>query len=122
MNSFLLTSLVGLFSGVLASMGLGGGFVLVIYLSILNTLPQQSVQGLNLFFFLPIIALSVFLHIKHKLIDVKTALSCCLFGAPFVVAGFYLSRVMDGEWLKKAFAMFIILCGLKDLLTRPKRA
>ena len=44
--------LAGLFSGILGSMGLGGGAVLVIYLSLFTNTKQLSAQGINLIFFI----------------------------------------------------------------------
>ena len=50
---------VGLITGAAASMGLGGGFVLLVYLSIFTNTPQDMAQGINLLFFLPIALLSL---------------------------------------------------------------
>lgn len=116
--SFLVSSLVGFFSGILASMGMGGGFILVVYFALFTDLAQKSAQGINLLFFIPITVIAVFLHIKNKLIDIKTAIICSLIGIPAVVAGFYLAQNMDNSLLRKAFAVFIIVSGLKDLLSK----
>ncbi|MEG2677532.1 MAG: sulfite exporter TauE/SafE family protein, partial [Oscillospiraceae bacterium] len=66
-------TIVGAASGVLASMGLGGGFILVVYLALCTDIAQRSAQGINLLFFIPIIVIAVVLHIKNKLIDVRLA-------------------------------------------------
>ena len=42
--------LAGLFSGIAAAMGLGGGAVLVIYLAIFTDTAQLTSQGINLLF------------------------------------------------------------------------
>ena len=116
--SFISASIVGFLSGILASMGLGGGFVLVVYFAIFTDFVQKGAQGINLLFFIPITVIAVIIHIKNKLIDVKTALMCSAIGIPAVVAGFYLAQNIDNEWLRKAFAVFIIVSGLKDLLSK----
>ena len=54
--------LAGLFSGILGSMGLGGGAVLVIYLSLFTETKQLTAQGINLLFFIPIAAVSVIIY------------------------------------------------------------
>ena len=46
--------LAGLFSGIIGAMGLGGGAVLIIYLSVFTDMPQLEAQGINLIFFIPI--------------------------------------------------------------------
>ncbi|MDO4566065.1 MAG: sulfite exporter TauE/SafE family protein [Oscillospiraceae bacterium] len=116
--NWIVCSLVGLGSGLLASMGLGGGFIMVLYLAIFTDIAQQNAQGINLLFFIPIIVLSVILHLKNKLIDVPTALRCGLTGALFAVGGYYIAQAVEGEWLRRGFAVFVILAGLKDLLSR----
>ena len=116
--NFILASVVGFASGILASMGMGGGFVLVVYLAIFTNLVQKGAQGINLLFFIPITVLAVYMHIKNKLIDIKTAVVCSLIGIPAVVAGFYLAQSIDNSWLRKGFAVFIIIAGLKDLFSK----
>ena len=119
--SFIAASIVGFLSGILASMGLGGGFVLVVYFAIFTDFVQKGAQGINLLFFIPITIIAVVIHIKNRLIDVKTALICSAFGILAVVAGFYLAQNIDNEWLRKAFAGFIIISGLKDLFGKNKK-
>ena len=119
--SFLLASAVGFASGILASMGMGGGFILVVYLAIFTEIVQKSAQGINLLFFIPITVIAVFLHIKNRLIDVKTALICSVIGIPAVAAGFYLTQYLDNGWLRKGFAVFIIIAGMKDLFSKNKK-
>ena len=116
--NFILASVVGFASGILASMGMGGGFVLVVYLAIFTNLVQKGAQGINLLFFIPITVLAVYMHIKNKLIDIKTAVICSVVGIPAVVAGFYLAQSIDNSWLRKGFAVFIIVAGLKDLFSK----
>ncbi len=118
MNEWLLAALVGAASGVLASMGLGGGFILVVYLAIFTDIAQKQAQGINLLFFIPIIVIAVILHLKNKMIDVKTALACSAAGAGATVAGFYAAQAMDGGALRTAFAVFVILAGAKDLFSK----
>ncbi len=116
--SWWLSTLVGAASGVLASMGLGGGFILVVYLALCTDIAQKEAQGINLLFFIPIIILAVILHIRNKMIDVKTALLCAAIGAGAAVGGFYVSQAMDSDALRTAFAVFIILAGAKDLFAK----
>ena len=43
--------LAGLFSGIIGGMGLGGGAVLIIYLTVFKNTEQLRAQGINLLFF-----------------------------------------------------------------------
>lgn len=113
---------MGLLSGVLASMGLGGGFVLLLYLIFFGESGQLGAQGQNLLFFIPVIAVSLIFHTKNGLIDKKAALTAGLLGIPFVVLGFFAARQLDSSVLRSAFAVFITIAGLKDLFAKnPNR-
>jgi len=57
----IIIGIVSFLSGIMASMGLGGGMVLILYLSAINGLDQLSSQGINLLFFIPIGIFSVIL-------------------------------------------------------------
>ena len=50
--------LAGLMSGIIGGMGLGGGAVLIIYLTIFQGVEQLQAQGINLLFFIPIASLA----------------------------------------------------------------
>ena len=113
--NWVLGTVVGAASGILASMGLGGGFVLLIYMMLFTDTGQVGSQGLNLMFFLPVVAVSVVLHIKNKLIDLKKALIIGGFGALAVPAGYFLASSMDDNLLRRVFAVFLIIAGCKDL-------
>lgn len=118
--NIIIATIVGCASGILASMGLGGGFVLVVYLAIFTETLQKRAQGINLLFFIPITVLAVILHIRNKLIEIKTVLICSAFGIISVIIGFYIVQGISNDWLRKAFAVFIILSGLKELIPKNK--
>ncbi|WP_077534635.1 sulfite exporter TauE/SafE family protein [Massiliimalia massiliensis] len=111
-------ALAGLLSGICASMGLGGGFVLLVYLTLFTQLSQLDAQLTNLVFFLPIAVLSVILHLKNQLIEKKVLLKAIVVGIIGVLIGGFLSGVIEEELLSKLFGGFILLIGLKELFHR----
>lgn len=116
--NFIISSIVGGATGVLASMGLGGGFILMVYLALFTNIPQKSSGGINLLFFIPVSLLAIIFNIKNKMIDVKICLICSLYGVVTCVIGFYIAQQINNNWLRKGFAIFIILMGIKDLFTK----
>ena len=76
----MITVIVGFLSGVTASLGLGGGFVLLLYLTAIANMDQLQAQGINLVFFLPIAALSLIIHAKNGLIEKEPLLPAIGFG------------------------------------------
>ena len=111
-------ALAGLLSGICASMGLGGGFLLLGYLTLFTQLSQLDAQLTNLVFFLPIAVLSVILHLKNQLIEKKVLLKAIVVGIIGVLIGGFLSGVIEEELLSKLFGGFILLIGLKEIFHR----
>lgn len=110
--------LVGLGSGLLGSLGMGAGAVLLVYLRVFGGMEQMRAQGVNLLFFLPIAAFSLFLHSRKGLVDWKNGLLCAAAGLPMVFAGVWLAGFLGGMWLSKLFALLLIYIGVKELFAK----
>lgn len=117
----LLTWLAAFAAGLLASMGVGGGMILIIWLTAVTGMSQIDAQGVNLIYFLPIAALAVYVHRKNGLIDLKAMLPAIAAGTVGACLGAYGARLMETVLLGKIFSVFIILIGIKELLGAAKR-
>lgn len=116
----MIEAIVGFITGVIASMGLGGGFVLMIWLTMFAGVAQRTAQGVNLLFFLPIALVSLIIHIKGGLID-KSLLKKYLFGGVVgAVLGTVAAQLVANELLSKLFSLFLIAFGIRELLTAKK--
>lgn len=107
--------LTAFLTGILASLGVGGGMVLIIYLTVFSGFDQISAQGINLIYFLPIALLSVIIHSRNKLVEWKKILPSLITGVIFALAGAALARYIGSSLLRKIFALFILLIGFKEL-------
>ncbi|HHX57081.1 MAG TPA: sulfite exporter TauE/SafE family protein [Clostridiales bacterium] len=112
--------LVALLTGLFASLGLGGGMILIIYLTVFNGTEQLEAQGINLLFFIPIATLSLIVHTKNKLIDWKACIPSIACGVVFAVIGTFLAKSFGSSILTKMFAVFIFIIGLKELFSKDK--
>lgn len=110
--------IVGALSGIIASMGLGGGFVLLIWLTLFQDVPQRTAQGINLLFFLPIALISIILHNRAKLIDKKLVMSLIPGGIIGAVLGTIGSQALGNELLRKLYAVFLLAFGLRELFRK----
>lgn len=117
---YITLSIVGLLSGITASLGIGGGFVLLIYLTAIASVPQMEAQLLNLLFFIPIGILSVFLHARHGLVEKAIALKSITGGIAGVFLGVYLGTLIPNEILSKVWAVFILIIGIRELSKKQK--
>lgn len=113
--------LAGLGSGIAASMGFGGGFLLLLYLSFFTTLSASESGMLNLLFFLPIAAMSIILHAKHHLIEKPVVTRAVLSGLAGVVLGFLVLPLLPQTLLSKLFGALTVFVGVRELCTKTKK-
>lgn len=107
--------IIGLLSGIAASMGFGGGFVLIIYLTVFLNVDQITAQGVNLLFFLPIALVSLIIHQKNRLIKWKILLKLIPGGILGILLGTLISSCIDVGFLQKLFAGLLVFVGFKEV-------
>lgn len=113
--TWILYGISGILSGMIGAMGIGGGGILIIYLTLFASVEQTKAQGINLLFFIPTAVLAIIIYTKKKLIDWKLAVPLSLFGIGGAILGVWISSVIDNSWLSKIFGFMLILLGLKEL-------
>ena len=104
--------IAGLLSGIIGAMGLGGGAVLLIYLTLFKDVGQLKAQGINLLFFIPIATVSVIIYAFKKQIKWKTVLLFSAFGLLGAAAGATISSLMEGRLLGKLFGGILVIMGI----------
>ena len=110
--------LIGFLAGFAGGLGVGGGGILLLYLTAFTETNQLSAQGINLVFFLPTAAAALFLHFKNGFVKWKTALLAVVFGIPAVFFGFFIAKSIDEGFLRLGFALLLLFIGLKELLRK----
>jgi uncharacterized membrane protein YfcA len=110
--------LAGLLSGIVGAMGLGGGAVLIIYLTLFTETEQLTAQGINLLFFIPIAVIAVLIYAKRKLIEWKTVFKTASCGVIGSALGIYLGGFIGGEWISKIFGLFLCILGLIEIFKK----
>ena len=120
MNIFVI-AVVSFQSGFIASLGLGGGMVLIIYLAIFTGMEQLEAQGINLIFFIPIALISIILHTKSKLIIWKKIIPSIITGIIAALIFCLVASMLGSEILSKIFSVFIIIIGIRELIKKPNK-
>jgi len=113
MEIFLLI-LFGLIGGIFGGMGMGGGTLLIPLLTIFLAVNQKLAQGYNLIAFLIMAVFVLIIHIKNKMINLKSVIILDIFGIAFCILGSLLISVIKSEILHYIFAGFLILLSFYE--------
>ncbi|MGN0550691.1 MAG: sulfite exporter TauE/SafE family protein [Acutalibacteraceae bacterium] len=112
--------IAGILSGMLGAMGLGGGGILIIYLTLFTDIAQDKAQGINLLFFLPCAVIALFVYGRKKLIEWKIAVPFALFGVLGSFIGSQAARNIDNTLLTKMFGGLLILMGIRTFFVKER--
>ncbi len=115
MTEIIVLLIVGLLAGFLSGMvGVGGGIIIVPALVYFLSFSQQQAQGTSLFLLLlPTGIFAVMNYYKADFVDYKAAL---IIATTFLLGGYLGSKLaisIDQNLVKKIFAGFVVLVGLK---------
>lgn len=105
----------GLISGIVTGMGMGGGTILILLLSLFMGVEQHIAQATNLVFFIPTSLAAILTNLKQKNVDVKLAITISSFGIIGAIIGAILSNNISSENLRKYFAIFILIIALHEI-------
>jgi len=117
----ILNGLAGFLTGVLSAWGIGGGSLLMIYMTGFAGIGQKQAQGINLFYFLPVSAGALGRYVRDGRVDKSAAV--CAAAAGLLTAGLsaYLATKMDTELLRRFFGVFLLYIGFTELFRKHDR-
>ena len=123
--SALVAGVAGLVCGVLSGLGIGGGTLLMVWMTAVMDMEQRMAQGINLLYFLPTAACALIFHIKNRLIRWRVVLPAAITGCLSAAGAALLATSVDASLLRKLFGGFLILVGITELFgahARDKKA
>jgi hypothetical protein len=120
-TAWLLAALAGAATGVLSGFGVGGGTLLLIYLTAFAGVEQTLAQGINLLYFLPAAATALPNHIKNGYIQKKAALPAILSGLASSALAAWVATGLDVATLRKLFGVFLLYIGVSELFRREPK-
>lgn len=113
-------ALAGLLSGALGAMGMGGGGVLVIWLTLGAGMEQPTAQGVNLLLFIPCAIPALFSYSRKKLICWKTVGFCVAAGLAGALLGAWASNLLEPNLLRRIFGAMLLIMGVRELFPGKK--
>lgn len=113
--------LIGIASGIVAALGMGGGTVLILLLGIFSGMNQHLIQGTNLIFFIPTSITAIYMNIKNKTIDYRKSKIIIFSGIIGAYIGSKLSFKFESDNLKKYFGIFLLFIAVFELYSLIKQ-
>ena len=101
--------------------GIGGGSLLMVWMTAVLAMEQKAAQGINLLYFLPTAVCALIFHAKHRQICWKAVVPAALAGCAAAVPGALLAASLEMELLRKLFGGFLIAVGLVEIFCKGLR-
>lgn len=122
LDSFPVLLTVGTILGFLAGIGVGGGSLLILWLTLVIGISQPAARNINLLFFIPSAVISSMFRWKQGTLNIKKILPGILSGC--ISAGIFsvLGKHLDTEILKKLFGILLLITGIREVFYRPRKA
>ncbi len=113
--------MVGLLTGILSGFGVGGGSLLMLYLTMFAGVQQYAAGGINLLYFIACAPAALWSHVKNGLVERPAVLWCTLAGLPVSVAAAFLASWINVDLLRRAFGVLLLYIGVRELRAGRKK-
>ena len=120
MDSFIVTLLVGTALGFLTGLGVGGGSLLMVWLTAVLGMNALSARGVNLLFYLPGAAIAIFIRKRQGSIQWKHVLPPAAAGCIAAAVCSRFSTAVGNSVMQKIFGAILIVAGLRELLWKKR--
>ena len=119
LNTFPAALAVSTALGFLSGLGVGGGSLLMLWLTVVLGWDPRTARGTNLLFFLPAAIVSTLLRRSRGTLEWKPLVPAILTGC--LAAGICTAVSLHAELslLKKGFSLLLLFTGARELLYRP---
>ena len=111
---------VAILLGFLAGLGVGGGSLLMLWLTSVVNMDYSVARTVNLLFFLPTALITTLFHKRQGIVNIRQVLPGIICACVSAAIFSYLSRHIETTILQKLFGGVLIVIGLRELLYRPR--
>lgn len=117
----LISLVMGTVLGFLSGLGIGGGSLLILWLTLVTGMEQSAARTVNLLFFLPAAVVACCYRRKQGTLDIRRMLPAIAAGCLGAVLGTRLGTGLDTKLLKKGFGILLLATGFREILWKPKK-
>ncbi len=113
--------LAGFLTGILSGFGVGGGTLLLVYMTAVAGLDQHLAQGINLLYFLPAGLLALPSHVKNGYVEKAALVPAIAAGLACAGVTAWVATGLEVGVLRRLFGGFLVLVGLWELFGKQKQ-
>ncbi len=114
---FIISSIIG---ALMAGMGIGGGSIFVLILTIFSVCSHKEAIVYNLIMFICVGITATISNIKNKSFDKKIFFKLVIFTIIFSILGVIVSQSIDEQKVKLYFNIFILIIGIYEIISSLK--
>ena len=122
LSSFPVAVFAGIVLGYLAGLGVGGGSLLILWLTLALGMDSVTASTINLMFFITAAGAVSLFRWRNGTLHFKKILPAIIAGSIFAALISLLARQIDSGLIKKLFGALLIVIGLRELCYRPRNA
>ena len=116
-----LNLLIATVLGFLTGLGIGGGSLLILWLTLVLKMDSFTARGIVLLFFIPAAVISSFLRWRQGTLSICSALPAMISGCVAAVIFSILSTAVPPHMLDRIFGLILIGAGIRELLYNKKK-
>ncbi len=113
--------LIGILSGIVTGLGMGGGSILILILTTFLNIEQHTAQAANLIFFIPTAITAIIVHFKNKNVDKQVGKKLLYSSMIGSAVGSYLTSFVKAQNLRKYFGIFLLVVGILEIIDTIKK-
>lgn len=121
LNSFPYSVAAGILCGIISGFGIGGGSLLMVWMTAIVALDQRIAQGINLLYFIPTSIGALIFHTKNKMIAWNVVIPAVISGSVTALGAAWLANTIDVSLLRKLFGIFLCFVGLREFFSKHKK-
>lgn len=115
----LISLFIGTALGFLSGLGIGGGSLLILWLTLVTGIEREMARTVNLLFFLPAAMVACYYRKKQGTLDIMKMVPAITAGCIGAILGTRLGENLDTTVLKKGFGILLLTTGVREILWKP---
>ena len=113
--------LIATILGFLTGLGIGGGSILILWLTFVLKMDSLAARGIVLLFFIPAAVISSVFRWKQGALNIRSALPVMISGCIAAIIFSFLSTAIESHVLDRLFGIILIAAGIREILYKKKR-